>query len=52
MYAALWRILPGPAWVRVILLLVLAAAALYALITWAFPWAADTFLPQESTVEQ
>ena len=25
MYAALWRILPGPAWVRVLILLVLAA---------------------------
>ena len=27
MYAALWRILPGPAWVRVLILLALLAAA-------------------------
>jgi hypothetical protein len=51
MYAALWRILPGPAWLRVLILLILAAAALAALISWVFPWAADTFLPQDSTVE-
>lgn len=50
MYAALWRVLPGPAWVRVIVLLVLAAAALAALVTWVFPWAADTLLPQDVTV--
>src|SRR5690606_38872728 len=31
MYAALWRILPGPAWVRVLILLVLAAAVVYGL---------------------
>jgi hypothetical protein len=52
MYAALWRILPGPAWVRVVIFLVLATAVLAALVQWVFPWAADTFLPQESTVEQ
>ena len=51
MYAALWRILPGPAWVRVLILLALAAVVLAALIEWVFPWAADTFLPQDSTVE-
>lgn len=51
MYAALWRILPGPAWVRVLIFFVLAVAALAALIQWVFPWAADTFLPQDSTVE-
>ena len=29
MYAALWRVLPGPAWVRVLILLILVAAILY-----------------------
>jgi hypothetical protein len=38
MYAALWRILPGPVWMRIIIILVLAAAVVYALVTWAFPW--------------
>jgi hypothetical protein len=50
MYAALWRILPGPTWVRILMLIVLAALVLAALVQWVFPWAADTLLPQESTV--
>lgn len=37
MYAALWRVLPGPWWVRVVILVVLAAAVLFALIEWVFP---------------
>lgn len=52
MYAALWRILPGPTWVRILMLIVLAALVLAALVEWVFPWAADTLLPQESTVEE
>lgn len=51
MYAALWRILPGPVWVRTLILVVAAALMLAALVEWVFPWASDTFLPQESTVE-
>lgn len=50
MYAALWRILPGPAWVRILILIVLVALVLAALVEWVFPWVADTLLPQESTV--
>jgi hypothetical protein len=42
-YSALWRILPGPWWLRVVILMALAAAVLYALVTWAFPYA-DTFI--------
>lgn len=37
MYGALWRILPGPAWVRVLILLVLVAAVVAACFTWVFP---------------
>lgn len=44
MYAALWRLLPGPWWVRVLILLVLLAAVLYALVTWVFPFA-DSLIP-------
>lgn len=50
MYAALWRILPGPAWVRVIILVAIAAVVVAALVQWVFPWVSDTLLPQESTV--
>jgi len=31
MYGALWRVLPGPWWVRTLILLVAAAAVVYAL---------------------
>ncbi|WP_200936779.1 hypothetical protein [Leifsonia sp. Root112D2] len=46
MYAALWRVLPGPVWVRILILLVLLAVVLYALVTWVFPWV-DSFIVKE-----
>jgi hypothetical protein len=51
MYAALWRILPGPAWVRVLILIVLAAAVLYGLFFYFFPWISPFVNPQEVTVQ-
>jgi len=50
MYAGLWRILPGPWWVRVLILLVLVAAVLYGLLFYAFPWVSQFVNPQEVTV--
>lgn len=38
MYGALWRVLPGPAWVRLVLLVVLAALVVWVLFAWVFPW--------------
>jgi hypothetical protein len=53
MYAALWRILPGPIWVRILIVVVLLAAVLFALSTWVFPWIDDLTTPaQDVTVEQ
>ena len=51
MYAALWRVLPGPWWVRVLILLVLVAAVLYALVFHVFPIVSEFVNPQEVTVE-
>lgn len=51
MYAALWRVLPGPLPVRLLIVLVVVASVLLALIGWVFPWIAETFLQQESVVE-
>ena len=51
MYAALWRILPGPWWVRVLILLALLAAVLYGLFWYVFPWVSQFVNPQEVTVE-
>ncbi len=38
MYAALWRMLPGAVWLRIVILVVFGCAVLFALATWIFPW--------------
>ncbi|MEC5184164.1 MULTISPECIES: hypothetical protein [Cryobacterium] len=50
MYAAIWRLMPGPVWVRILLVLVLLAAVLYSLATWVFPWVDTMVNNQEVTV--
>jgi uncharacterized BrkB/YihY/UPF0761 family membrane protein len=50
MYAALWRILPGPVWVRILLVLILLAAVLFTLASWIFPWVDSIVNNQEATV--
>lgn len=52
MYAALWRVLPGPWWVRVLILLVLLAGVLAALVFWGFPWVDQLLSSQEVTVTE
>jgi hypothetical protein len=52
MYAALWRVLPGPWWVRVIILLVAVAAILTMLVFWVFPVVGQLIAPQEVTVTE
>jgi hypothetical protein len=49
-YAALWRLLPGPWWVRLLLVLVLVAAVLVALDEWVFPWVQSLVLDRNVTV--
>ena len=51
MYASLWRVLPGPVWVRIIIMLVLLVAVLLALVTWVFPWVDLIITPQDVTVK-
>lgn len=50
MYGALWRVLPGPIWVRIIIVLLLVVAVLYSLSTWVFPWVETLINNQEATV--
>lgn len=38
MYGALWRILPGPVWWRIVQLIVLAVVVLVVLVLFVFPW--------------
>ena len=51
MYGALWRVLPGPECLRIILVLLLAAAVVFALFTWVFPWVDAILNPINVTVE-
>lgn len=50
MFSMIWRFFPGPAWLRVIVLLLVAAAAVYAVITYVYPWVALQLPEQEVTV--
>lgn len=52
MYAALWRVLPGPWWLRTIILLIAVAAIVYALMFYVFPWVSPFVTPaQDVTIE-
>lgn len=50
MYGWLWRHLPGPALVRVLILLVLAAAVVMALFTVVFPAVAPLLPLDQNTL--
>lgn len=50
MYRWMWRRLPGPVWLKVSQSLVIALLALGALFGFVFPWFADTFLAEPSTL--
>ena len=50
MYAALWHVLPGPWWTRLLIVLVLVAAVLSVLVLWVFPWIGELVAPQDVTV--
>lgn len=39
MYAAIWRALPGPTPVRVLLAILIVLAIVAVLFLWVFPWA-------------
>ena len=50
MYAAIWRALPGPRWLKVIEAVVLLVAVVAVLFTWVFPVVAEQFGIFDSTV--
>lgn len=50
MYGAFWRVLPGPWFVKLLLVLALVAAVLYGLFFYAFPFVSQFVNPQEVTV--
>jgi len=52
MYAALWRTLPGPVWVKLILLLALIVLVLAACYFFVFPWVNSLLGTPDVTVNQ
>jgi hypothetical protein len=50
MYSAMWRVLPGPRWLKIIEVVVLGVAIMSVCIEWVFPWVAANFVQSESTV--
>jgi hypothetical protein len=50
MYAALWRALPGPWPVRLLIVLVLLAAAAYLLVFHVYPWVMQEYFPTPDPV--
>lgn len=49
MYAALWRMLPGPTAVRAVTLIAIAALIVLVLFTIVFPWATQ-FVPGQEVL--
>lgn len=52
MYAALWRILPGPWFVRVLILVVAVAIVVTLLVIFVFPPFDQFIAPRDVTVEK
>lgn len=50
MYAALWRVLPGPVWAKAVQCLVLLAVVVAVLFQWVFPAVADLVPFNDNTV--
>lgn len=50
MYGWLWRHLPGPVVVRLLILLVLAVGVLAACFVWVFPWLSPYMPFNDTTV--
>ena len=50
MYVALWKIIPGPLWARILILVTLAAIVIVALMVFVFPWVDAVVAPRNVTV--
>jgi len=52
MYRAIFGLLPGPLWLRIIFAIVLVCAVLAALVIWVFPYVDQLITPQDVTVQE
>ncbi|WP_028279977.1 hypothetical protein [Arthrobacter sp. H5] len=50
MYSLIFRLLPGPLWLRIIFAVLLIAAAVAALMTFVFPWLSQFNPLTDSTI--
>ena len=50
MFSMIWRFFPGPAWLRVIVIVIAAVALVYALTAYVYPWFAAQIPEQPTTV--
>lgn len=50
MYSALWRVLPGGRVLKILQIVILGSIIIFGLFEWVFPWIAQTFLSEQSTV--
>lgn len=47
----IWNALPGPAFVRLLLVLIVLAAVVFALFEYVFPWVSEYLELQDTTVD-
>ncbi len=52
MYAFLWRLLPGPLWLRISLAVIAVALAVLLMVMFLFPWLGSFLNAYEVTVEE
>ena len=50
MYSAIWKLLPGPLWLRIVMAAALVVAVLTVLALWVFPFVDHLMVPQDVTV--
>lgn len=51
-FPAVWRVLPGPAWVKALLVILLVLAIVWVLFEYVFPWVSVEFGIQDQNIEQ
>lgn len=51
-FPGVWNALPGPAWLRVILVVLLVLAVVFVLFEYVFPWFSVEFGIQDQNIEQ
>lgn len=39
MFSLIWRFLPGPAWLRIVIMLAVLGGMVYGLVFYGYPWA-------------